>query len=383
MKRQIFAWALTLGAFGALQGSARGDPEVVIERATVPWSELERLLKSEGVTRPEAQAPLPYALGHLELSGKVLRSRAQLGLVVEVQLLHRGWIEVPLLPEAAVLSRIESSGLPAEVMVWSRRSGQLVLVAKGPGRVQVNLQFELPLASGPSGPQLHLELLGFTTGRARLDVGDLASSIGGTTRWRSVGGGMVEATLGPRGVDLSLSGGEASAPLANTLEALEAVTHLTLAGSGATRVRLRATPDERGVLSLRLPVGATPWRLWVGAKPVPVASVSDGPELLIPLPGERTVELVYTFVGDGLGIRGKVRLELPKFRAPIRGAGWDLWLPDGLGYSGLQAALGPVSECHGFAGKLPIEAQGSCRAFARPVLGLGAAYVEFNYDQLR
>lgn len=380
MRPGSFAWALALLIQGSL---AQADPGVVIERATVPWSELERLLKTEGVVRPEPEAPLPYALGPLLLSGKVSRTRAQLTLAVEVQLLHQGWIEVPLLPEAAVLSRIESSGLAADGTAWSRRSGQLILVARGPGRVQVNLQFELPLVLRPSGPQLHLELLGLTTGRARLDLGDLASSIGGTTRWRSVGGGVVEATLGARGLDLTLAGSEAPAPLANTLEALEAVTHLTLGGSGATRVRLRATPDERGLLSLRLPVGATPWRLWVGAKPVPVAAVSDGPELLIPLPGERTVELVYTFVGDGLGIRGKVRLELPKFRASIRGAGWDLWLPDGLGYSGLQAALGPVADCHAFAGKVPIEAQGSCRAFARPVLGLGVAYVEFSYDQLR
>ncbi|MBK6690453.1 MAG: hypothetical protein IPG45_38655 [Deltaproteobacteria bacterium] len=380
MKPRTFAWAL---AFLAVGRSAQADPKVVIERATVPWSELERLLRSEAVARPEPQAPLPYALGHLELSGQVSLSRAQLGLSVEVQLLHEGWVEVPLLPEEVALSRIESSGLPPERMVWSRRSGQVVLVARGPGKVQVDLQFEMPLRPGRGGSQLHLSPLGLTTGRARLEVGDRASSIGGATRWRRIGGGRVEATLGADGIDLTFGDPEGPAPLANSLESLEAVTHLTLAGSGATRVRLRATPDERGVLSLRLPVGASAWRLWVGSKPVPVATVSDGPELLIPLPAERTVELVYTFVGDGLGIRGQLRLELPEFRAPIRGAGWDLWLPDGLRYSGVQAALGPADECHGFRGKVPIEAQGSCRAFARPVLGLGVAYVELSYDQLR
>jgi len=362
-----------------IASAAHAQEGVVIERATVPWRDLERLLRNQTVVRPRASAPLSYALGGFSLGGKVSREEARLELDVEIQLLGEQWIEAPLLSASAAIASAEVIGLPADRAVITRRDDRVVFIGKGPGTAKVHLSFEMPLSKG----SLQIAPLGLSGGRARLELDFPSEEASGRTRWRVVAGrpAVIEATLGHEGVDLVI-GERGKGIVASSLEELEAVTSVTLGGGGVTRVRLRATPDEHGVLELTLPEGASPWRLFVGKRATAVGPLSDGRFLRIPLDGESTIELVYTFSGEGLGIRGRHRVELPRLAQPVRSAGWDLWLPAGLKYGATQASLGERASCGQFQGRVPIEAQGQCRGFAKPVLGPGAPYVEIEYDQL-
>lgn len=366
-------------------GSASADPTVLIEKATVPWAELERLLRSQHATvvRPRPSAPLSYALGGLVVTGRVEREVARLELEIEIQLLSDQWIEAPLLPGAAAIASAEVEGLRPGAGVITRREEVVAFIGRGPGTARIRLCFELALRPEPGGLRLSIAPLGLSAGRARLELSEDFEKIGGATRWRPVAGGRssIEATLGREGLSLLLSDRETGGEVAESLEELEAVSSVTLGGSGVTRVRLRATPDARGVLELVLPEGAAAWRLFVGSRAIPVAQVSDGRYLRVPLRGESAVELVYTFAGEGLGIRGRYRAELPRLRQPVRSAAWDLWLPSGLRYGPAQASLGARPGCGRFRGKVEIDAQGECHGFAKPVLGAGAAYVEIDYDQ--
>ena len=371
---------LLLGA-----GSASAEPTVVIEKATVPWAELERLLRSQRATvvRPRPSAPLSYALSGFVVSGRVEREVARLELKTELQLLGDQWIEAPLLPGAAAIASAEVQGLGPGAGVITRRDEVVAFVGRGPGTARIHLCFELALRPEPGGLRLSIAPLGLSSGRASLELAEDFGEVGGATRWRPVAGrrSSIEAVLGRDGLSLLLGAREVGGSVAESLEELEAVSSVTLGGSGVTRVRLRATPDARGGIELLLPEGSTAWRLFVGARAIPVAQVSDGRYVRVPLRGESPVELVYTFTGEGLGIRGRYRAELPKLRQPVRSAAWDLWLPTGLKYGATQASLGARAGCGQLRGKVEIEAQGECHGFAKPVLGAGAAYVEIDYDQ--
>lgn len=375
-----------LGLLLLWTGSASADPTVVIEKATVPWAELERLLRSQHATvvRPRPSAPLSYALGGFVVTGRVEREVARLELETEIQLLGDQWIEAPLLPGTAAIASAEVQGLGPGAGVITRREQVVAFIGRGPGTARIHLCFELALRAEPGGMRLSIAPLGLSAGRARLELAEDFEKVGGSTRWRIVAGApsIIEATLGRDGLSLLLGDRDKGAAVAESLEELEAVSSVTLGGSGVTRVRLRATPDAKGVLELTLPEGATAWRLFVGPHAIPVAQVSDGRYLRVPLRGDSTVELVYTFSGEGLGIRGRYRAELPRLRQPVRSAAWDLWLPSGLRYGATQASLGARPGCGQFRGKVQIEAEGECHGFAKPVLGAGAAYVEIDYDQL-
>ena len=74
-------------------------------------------------------------------------------------------------------------------------------------------------------------------------------------------------------------------------------------------------------------------------------------------------------------------MELPRFSAPVRGASWQLFLPEGLSYAELQSSLAPQPACdEDTAARIALPGQGPCTALRRAVLD-AAAYAEGSYAQ--
>src|SRR5262245_37306356 len=112
---------------------AAAEPQgVVIERATISWSELERLLKREGATapKPPAQAPLAHSISNLEVSGEINGVRANIRCKFEIEILARNWAVVPILPGNFALSsgKVETDGGRRGILV--RDANGVALVAK-------------------------------------------------------------------------------------------------------------------------------------------------------------------------------------------------------------------------------------------------------------
>ena len=139
-------------------------------------------------------------------------------------------------------------------------------------------------------------------------------------------------------------------------------------------------PGASGALEVELPRGARIWKVYVDGAAVESGGLVHGAQLRVPLRRPGWVEFAYTFALPPLGIRGRYHTELPRFASPIRGAAWQLFLPEGLRYSEEQAALAIEGECTEPRARIPLPGQGTCVAMRRPVLE-GQAYAEGSYAQ--
>jgi hypothetical protein len=372
-----FAFALTMPSAWANEG-------VTIERATVPWSELERLLRREGAPPPPRAAPRAYAVPSLEVTGEIDSPRAQLAITLDVEILADRWTLAPLLPARLSVARATVNSPEGRRGLLVRDPGGVSLAADGPGRYHIELEAEGTLDHG----RLAVAPPGLSGGRTRLIVRG-ADSIAGRTAFRTSPGPdgalVAEAALGPYGLDLQLAGAPPTASEAGTtVEDLEAITVLSLGGGGVTRLLFQAGAED-GFLELALPPGARLWRVYAAGAALPVTSVAHGETIRLPLKKPSRIELAFTFEAPPLGIRGRYHLELPRLPVPVRGARWQVWLPSGLRYGAPQAAMS-TARCDGAPPgsarpRTPIAPVGSCFGFERPVLEPGRAYVEGTYDQ--
>jgi hypothetical protein len=376
--------ALLMVGLALLAHPARAEKRITIEKATVPWSELERLLSREGqnVERPDPSAPRRYAISTAEVEGTIEGGRAELELQLEIDVLAPSWTVVPLLPAGLSVAHAELSGPRKHLL--ARDGAGVALVVQGAGHYRVALRCEGKLGTRGGQTQLHLPLPGLTGGTAHLTLSEPAE-VAGATPWRREllpdGTQALSATLGEGGLELLLAGDDTTANQASgALEELSARTVLALGGSGVTRLSVLATPGGVGALDLELPAGARVWKIFVGGVPVEPTGLVRGNHLRVPLRRPSRVELAYTFAAPPLGIRGRYHLDLPRFSVPVRGASWQLFLPQGLTYSETQAALGVEGSCSESASRIPLPGQGVCVAMRRPVLE-GPAYAEGSYEQ--
>ncbi|MGC4115826.1 MAG: hypothetical protein QM765_14755 [Myxococcales bacterium] len=382
--RAAVLW-LVLGA-GASPGLARAQ-RITIEKATVPWTELERLLRREGQPVPEAPprsgAPAAWALT-ADVSGEIREGRAQLKIHAELSVLADHWVVAPLFPEHLAVSAA-SVDAPAErrgLLVRSR-SG-VAFAADGLGRYGLDLEVEGPLEAEGSSQRLTWAPPGLAGGKARIDVRG-QDRVAGKSGWRlergSRGQLTAEAALGAAGLELLLPGSVERAEAGTTLEELRALTVVSLGGTGVTRLTVKVTAADDD-LTLVLPQGAKLWKAYVGATPVKASAVSQGTTVKIPVRGNALVELAYTFEGQAMGIRGRFRVELPQLATPVRDARWEVWLPSGLEYREQQAALAPAACLHEWGRpRTPLQTQGECSGYSRAVLEPGRGYVEGSYQQ--
>jgi hypothetical protein len=367
-----------------LPSLAQAEARITIERATVPWNELERLLRKEGATPPPRNAPRAYSVPSLEVAGEIDGGHAQLDLTVEVEVLGDRWTVAPLLPASLAVATASVEAPAGRRGLLVRDPGGVSLAADGAGRYRVHLEAEGALERG----RLLIAPGGLAGGRARLTIHG-ADGVGGRTSWRTRSGSdgtlIAEAALGPFGVDLSLASAPASVGEAGaTIEDLSAVTVLSLGGSGVTRLQFQASADESAPLELALPKGARLWRVYVGGSAVAAATVLRGENLRLALKKPARVELAFTFEAPPMGIRGRYHVELPKLPVPVRGAHWDVWLPSGLAYGAPQAAMSAApcsTPSPAVRPRTPITPVGTCVGFERPVLEPGRTYVEGKYDQ--
>jgi hypothetical protein len=370
------AWLLCL----FLVSSARAD--VLMERATVAWSELEIMLRREGATPPRRAAPRACSVPSLQVKGNVENGRAELAVTFEVEVLADRWTLAPLLPSSLAVAQARVEAPPGRRGILVRDSSGVSLAADGAGRFHLEIEVEGALDRG----RLVLAPSALAGGRAAITVHG-ADGVGGRTPWRTHigpdGALVAEAALGPFGVDLSLQSSESNNEAGSIIEDLDAITVFSLGGSGVTRLLFQAGADESGVLALSLPPGARLWRAYVGGAALPVASVTHGDELRLSLKRRSQVELAFTFEAPPMGIRGRYHLELPRLPVPVRGARWRLYLPSGLQYGAPQAAMSPAScgVSSAIRPRTPITPVGTCLGFERPVLEPGRAYVEGKYDQ--
>ena len=348
---------------------------------TLEWRQLELLWKKEGTAVPARQAPpRAYAVPSLEVSGEIDGGRAQLEIAIDVEVLVDRWAVVPLLPSSLAISR-------ASVTPPDGRRGLLVrdasiaLAADGAGHYRIELSAEGPLDHN----RLTIAPSGLAGGRAKIVVRGV-DAISGKTPWKlrpSGDGVLAEAALGPFGLDLRSESAAPTSEAGATLEDLDAITVFSLGGSGVTRMQLQASADESGVVEMTLPKGARPWRIYVAGSAIPVATVTRGDTIRLPLKHRALVEFAFTFEAPPMGIRGRYHLELPRLPVPVRGAHWEVWLPSGLSYGAPQAAMS-ASPCNASApprARTPITPVGTCIGLQRPVLDPGRAYIEGKYDQ--
>ena len=385
MSRALLALALSLAA---LPAAASG--QITIEKATIPWSELERLLGREGTVAPSpraAPAPHAFAVPSAEISGTIEEGQARLTVRLEVQVLAERWTALPILPSSLAVSRAELRTPPDRRAFLVSDGPELALVAEGAGNYRLDLDVEGPLEVTARGLRLAITPAGLASGKARLVLRDDVT-VKGRTAWRTSpapgGGLLVEAALGAGGVELLLGGAAARAAEAGaTLEELEALTVLSLGGSGITRIVVNATPAD-GAFEVVLPKTARLFRAYAGGVPFQPAAVVKDDRVRLPLKGPAQVELAYTFEAPPIGIRGRYRVELPRFSVAVRQARWGVWLPEGLVYRETQAALTPVGSCAEGAtvrARTALTPQGRSFCFSRAVLEPGKAYVEGSYAQ--
>lgn len=370
--------------------TAWGDSRVTIEKATVPWDELVRLIREEGrpapvYVAPSRNAPVPWSLRSVDISGEVKDGIAELQLTIVAEVLDDRWTMVPLLPDTFAISDASVRGPYGRRGILVRNGG-VALAAEGAGRYELTLSVEGTLDDMGEGQRLSLPLREIAFGAARINVPSV-TKVSGASPWKLRRSGktmIAEAALGGRGLELILPTRPARQSGAGALEDLTAVTVVSLGGSGVGRLRVSATPNESGVLEVELPKGARAWKVYVGNTPLPASFVRDAASTLrIPLKTAAAVEIAWTFEMPPLGIRGRYRLELPKLPMPVRGARWSVYLPAGLTYSETQAALSPSPECHDDddAALTTLEPSGVCAEYARAVLDSGRAWLEGHYSQ--
>ena len=90
-------------------------------------------------------------------------------------------------------------------------------------------------------------------------------------------------------------------------------------------------------------------------------------------PGSR-LRLTYRQKLAAFGFRGRFRVVLPRFERPVDELRWELVLPFGLAYSGLQSSVEAAAECNP-------EAPQPCFAHSARQLAPAEAYVEGEYVQ--
>ncbi len=346
------------------------------------WAELERLLEREGAAPPPARSPpRAYALPSMNVTGDLEDGRADLQITVEVQVLADRWTVAPLLPEWLAVRSADVTAPDGRRGLLVRERGGVAFVAEGAGHYEVAIEAE----GAPPGGDLLIAPPGLAGGRARLRVHG-AERVAGRTAWRvstaSSGALEADAALGAAGLELKLDAPERTDEAGAALDDLEAVTVLSLGGTGVTRLTVNATADESGELIVQLPPGAHLWKAYVGGAALAPASVARKNEVHLPLKRAARVELAYTFDAPPIGIRGRYHVELPRLPVPVRDARWELWLPEGFAYGAAQAALAPASCGGGKArARTPITPQGRCFGYARAVLEPGRPYIEGIYDQ--
>ena len=383
--RATGAGAVALLAALAAPCLARGQT-VTIEKATVPWSELERLMRREGQplpAPPKAGAPTAWSMTG-EVNGEIGGGSARLRIHAEISVLADRWVVAPLLPESLAVSSAQVEAPDGRRGLLVRSSDGVALAADGVGRYELDLEAEGPLETVGTGSRLLWAPPGLAGGRARLEVHG-GERIAGRSAWRLERGAhgvvVAQAALGAGGLELLLQGPDARGEASATLEELRALTVLSLGGSGVTRLTVRAIAAE-GELTVVLPQGAKLWKAYVGSTALKASSVSHGASVTFPVRGSAEIELAYTFDSQPMGIRGHWRVEMPRLPVTVRDARWEVWLPSGLKYHETQAALSQ-SRCSDEPGRArtTLDTQGSCNGFARAVLEPGRAYVEGLYEQ--
>lgn len=380
----VWARLVALSAVLAALPARAGD-EVTIERATIPWKELERLI-SRGEGRPAAERRAPNACSlTMAVDGEVSADRVRLSLVIEATVLDERWVVVPLLPAQMAVASATVSDPPGGRGLLARGPEGVAFVAQGAGAYRLEIEAEGGLELGRWGARLALAPGSLAGGRASLVI-PVGQRPGGRTPWRlqPLAGGRVvaQAALGAGGLELILASSELTpAEPGLTIEGLRAVTVLSLGGAGVTRLTMDASAGKAGQLVVALPRGARMWKAFSGSTPLAHQVESDG-AVRLTLKGPARVELAYTFDTPPMGIRGRYRVELPRMPVPIRDARWELWLPSGIAYKETQAALSVCAcEPHEGPARTPLSPQGRCFGFERAVLGPGAAFIEGAYEQ--
>lgn len=372
---------------------ATAQPQgVTIERATIPWNELERLLKKEGAVapRPGPQAPLAHSISNMEVTGTVGRDRAQLHSVLEIEILGKSWVVVPLLPKYFAVSSAKVLAPEHGRGILVRDANGVSLVAKGEGNYQISAELEGPVEHDKSELRLSLAPPGLATGRAQIKILSKAARVGGRTRWRTSSeddkSTVAEAALGAEGMELIVKPPRELAPPEDAgaaLEELRAVTVVSLGGRGATRISVLAKPGANKIFEATLPESAKLFKAWSDREGISPELAQRGTAVKIPLERAARIELAYTFEASRLGVRGAWHVELPKLAVEAQGAAWDVWLPNGLDYQDTQSSMAVASSCTlgQEKGLTKIDVVGRCFGFARPVLEPGVPYAEGAYRQ--
>ena len=386
MSRRLLVGSLLLLA--ALPAAAR-PPQIQVEKATIGWNELKRLIEADGDAAPLSLAPTPpphsYATS-AEIEGQVEGGRAALQIVIDLEVLADRWVLVPVLPPSLAVASAQVDAPSGQRGLLVREPGGVVIAASGAGHYRVSINAEGNLEHAAHGIRLRLPMPGLTGGHAHIIVPPGERPTGLTPWKRSTLPGdrtEAEAALGAEGLDLVLADEDAPTEASGSLDGLTALTVVSLGGSAVTRLTFHATPSEGGGLSLTLPHGARLWKAFIDDKALEAGRLAVGDQVQLPIKHPSQIELAYTFSLPPMGLRGRYRVELPRWQVPVRDSSWQLWLPDGLHYSETQAALGPLPRCMVElpAARTPLTSQGQCFSFARSVLDPGAAYVEGSYVQ--
>ena len=164
------------GSSAALAGERRASnkdalPTLEKTGVLVPWEDFKKLLEEiRGVdpVPPPPPPPVDFALSECRATAEVAPGEEQVRVTLEfsLQVLNQQkWVEVPVIPEGAALSRFEIDGRPANVY---RKGGYHQIALRGAGRHALLLEYVAPVQSGrgtrstsfhfPRAPVIDLDL---------------------------------------------------------------------------------------------------------------------------------------------------------------------------------------------------------------------------------
>jgi hypothetical protein len=355
---------------------------ITIEKATIPWSELERLMRREGqvpnaVRGAAANAPAGWSLS-ADVAGEISEGRARMTVRAEISVLEDRWTVVPLIPASWAVSSARVDAPNGRRGLLVRAFDGVAFAADGADRYPIVFEVEAPLESTARGNRLSWSPPGLTGGEVRLDISS-KGRVGGKTSWRTEivrGSTLARAALSASGFDLVVSNDEMRAEVGTMLEELRATTVISLGGGGVTRLVVNVVAAD-GEISIALPSGARFWKGHFGREPLKASAIQAG---VLKVTGRGNLELAYTFDGSAMGLRGRWSVDLPRFPVTIRDARWEIWLPSGLAYRETQSSLA-TSGCVEPSARKPLETQGICHGFSRGVLESSRAYAEGVYEQ--
>lgn len=358
--------------------------------ATMPLDRMLELVKASEPTDDPGPPPVGATLDRFALEGRIVDDVIEGVAQVQVTVLSKGWVEVPVLDLGAGISITQLPTLEGSSLTV--RDGTLTLLTR---QAQVQ-SFELGLrvagadGGGESG-QARLATRGATITTARITHDAGLYRLDGPGLRRQSDATVVPGVAGA--LDLRWTRvapapevavvEEAAAPaIEPTVTRGDATLVLTLDGRRISRYRYTVQLGRATPITITLPAEQTVTRLFVNGQGRPF-EVADG-TLTVPVAPARegettaTFELVTQQDGKPLSLAGRLRFATPTLDRSVDALAVTLFLPPVFTYQWVGGALSPRTDHSLPTFDWSMPAPGKPQSFGRDLVS-GPSDLELGY----